>query len=96
MEAIILPPIDIIQKPEYGSPCNGCGWCCHSEVCYLGQEAFKIKAKQTPCPAMMFMDNKVRCGLVEAEKELDGERLLAKALGIGKGCDSDDLTTNHP
>lgn len=91
METIILPPIDIIPKPKYGNACNGCGWCCHSAVCYLGQEAFKIKEENTPCPAMMFIDGKVRCGLVEAEKELDGEPLLAKALGIDKGCDSDDI-----
>lgn len=90
MTVITLPPFDIIPKPEYGSPCNGCGWCCHSAVCYLGQEAFKIKEEQTPCPAMMFIDNKVRCGLVIGEKVGGMSPMLHDALGIGKGCDSDD------
>lgn len=40
---------------------------------------------------MMFVDNKIRCGLVIAERELEGDALLAKALGIGKGCDADDF-----
>ena len=93
MEAIILPPFDIIPKPKYSSPCNGCGWCCHSSVCYLGQEAFKIKEEETPCPAMIFIDNKVRCGLVEGERIVGGKQLLSEALGIGKGCDADDFTT---
>lgn len=90
-DVIPLPPFPIIQKPREGAACNGCGWCCHTEVCALGQMAFKIKAEQTPCPAMMFTDNKVRCGLVEAEKELAGEPKLAKMLGIDTGCDSTDF-----
>lgn len=90
-EIIYQPPITIIAKPKYGNPCNGCGWCCHSQVCYLGQEAFKITAEQTPCPAMMYTDNKVRCGLVVAEKSAGWSPMLHDALGVGKGCDSDSL-----
>lgn len=88
---IHLPPFEIIQKPTFGSPCNGCGWCCHSEVCKLGQEAFDLKPEQTPCPAMTFIDNKIRCGLIIAEQHLEGEPILAKALGINTSCDADDF-----
>ena len=83
-----MPPFRTPEKPRYGSPCNGCGWCCHSEVCALGKMAFKDAV--APCPAMIFEEGKVRCGLVLAEMELGGETLLQDALGIGKGCCSDD------
>lgn len=93
---IPLPPFEIIQKPREGLPCNGCGWCCHTEVCAIGQAAFKLKPTQTPCPGMIFEDNRVKCGLVIAENIILSEKperkpLIQEALGIGKGCDSSDF-----
>jgi hypothetical protein len=31
-------PITALKKPRHGQPCNGCGYCCLSETCLLGQE----------------------------------------------------------
>lgn len=44
-----------------------------------------------PCPLMRFEEGKVRCSLVQAEQRMNIEPVTAKALGIGRGCDSDDL-----
>lgn len=90
MDAIYVPPFDIMRKPKLGEACNGCGLCCAMEVCYLGREAFGLKKYETPCPAMVFSDNKVRCGLVVAEKSAELSPILHNALGIGRGCDADD------
>lgn len=60
------------------------------EVCHLGRKAFGLGKYDTPCPAMMFADDKVRCGLVVAEKEAGLSPMLHNALGIGMGCDADD------
>lgn len=37
IETIYMPPFSVIAKPKKGSPCNGCGWCCHEEICAIGK-----------------------------------------------------------
>lgn len=78
----------MLDKPKLGSPCNGCGVCCASEICTIGREAFPTA--QAPCPGMLFDEGRFHCKLVLAERFSGMEPLLANALGIGKGCDADD------
>lgn len=88
-EAIAIPPFPLPTKPTKGSACNGCGFCCHMEVCGIGKHFFP--AAVAPCPAMVFEDGKVRCGIVMAERETLNTDNFAEMLGIGKGCCSDDI-----
>ena len=76
------------DKPAKGSPCNGCGLCCSVEVCGIGKVAFP--GARAPCPAVAFDDGRFICKLVAVEKMAGMEPLIARALGIGRGCDADD------
>jgi hypothetical protein len=74
----------IIKKPEFMEPCNGCGFCCKNEVCKLGK---KYENNNTaPCKLLLFNGEKYRCKLILIEQENNLKPLLARALGIGKGC----------
>lgn len=78
-----------LTKPRRGEPCNGCGLCCSIEVCAIGE---KIFGDVSPCPALKYADGRTYCELVLMEKD-ENPRLpfmVHKALGIGKGCCSDD------
>jgi hypothetical protein len=78
------------EKPKKGSPCNGCGMCCKEETCKIGIEAF---GNVSPCPALRFIGTRYFCGFVLAEDVARQEfptPFLSNALGIRKGCDSDD------
>lgn len=96
-EVIYLPSFPVLQKPKFGSPCNGCGWCCHEEICFYGKMFFELGDKETfikgPCPAMVYESGCVKCGLVLSEKALGLEPVLERGLAIGKGCDADDHET---
>ena len=92
-DIILLPPFPTPAKARKGSPCNGCGWCCHLEVCRLGEMAFPDA--KAPCPAITYQDGVVRCGLVLGEIELlkddpNAKPLLQNMVGIGEGCCADD------
>lgn len=80
-----------LEKPSYGLPCNGCGWCCKTEVCAIGKEAFGHK-QSAPCPALINDGKRYYCGFVIAEETspLRTTPIIATALGIGKGCCADD------
>ncbi len=79
------------EKPKFGQPCNGCGFCCASEVCEIGLGIFG-KDTPAPCPAMTFKRGRFECGAVNAADKMGpAEGLyLRLRLGIGLGCDSDD------
>ena len=79
----------MLDKPKFGSPCNGCGLCCKTEVCGIGKE-FYGSQQQAPCPSLMFENGRYWCGFVLAEDLTRSASLIGNALGIGKGCDSDD------
>ena len=85
---IYLPPFRTPAKPEYMSPCNGCGWCCHEQVCRIGMGVFKLQDDTGPCPAIEYVEGKVRCGVVLAEREIFDKPKVAEMLGIGMGCDA--------
>lgn len=82
------PPFPTPAKPEVGSPCNGCGLCCHVQVCMIGQYVYDLPPTAAPCPAIRYIDGQVRCGVVMDEIAEKGEEnsMAAKALNIGRGC----------
>jgi hypothetical protein len=86
---IHMPPFPTPAKPLKASPCNGCGWCCHSEVCRIGQHFFGEETP-APCPAIVYEDGRVKCGIVMAEREILKTDHFAEMLGIGKGCCADE------
>lgn len=75
-------------KPPFGMPCNGCGLCCQMEICAIGAVAFPKAA--APCPALRFTGSNFRCSIVETEAAAGMDPVIADALGIGRGCCSDD------
>lgn len=98
---IYIAPFPAIAKPQKDGPCNGCGWCCHEEICKAGAYFLELDDEdgmmppfiKGPCPLMDFVGGKVRCGLVLAEERSGMEPKIKTALGIGKGCDADDPHT---
>ena len=85
-----------LEKPQLGSPCNGCGACCLAERCPLSVAAFG--EDESLCPAIEQEGLAFRCGLiVHPEQYLDlgnvggyeGD-VFAQLLGVGRGCDSQD------
>ncbi len=75
-------------KPKEGAPCNGCGFCCAAEVCPIGVRVFGTDV--APCPGMTFRDGRFLCGVVLVENIIGGTE-IANALGVGRGCDSEDF-----
>lgn len=93
-DVIQLPPFPTPAKPRKGEACNGCGFCCHMEICLIGQTYFPDTP--APCPAIVYEDGKVRCGVVlwEAHHRKENPAYhprFTEALGIGRGCDASDL-----
>lgn len=82
-----LPPV----KPLKGDVCNGCGSCCREEVCSIGKLAFPHSLP--PCPGLVSSAETQRffCSLVATEIANEMPPVLQKMLGVGKGCDSDDI-----
>jgi hypothetical protein len=84
-------------KPDEGQPCNGCGVCCALETCPAARLRF-LQAKG-PCPALTWSDSQTRyrCGLLSHPEKYLGwlprradalsQRLLARWIAAGKGCD---------
>lgn len=101
-----------LPKPQYGLPCNGCGYCCTVEPCGLAKEY--LDCRTGPCIALESSDGKSGCGLVRnplgylyrkvhpgteaailhdpklIERGAELSDQIASALGVGRGCDSDD------
>lgn len=50
------------RKPQFGQPCNGCGYCCTVEPCDLASEY--LDCHTGPCVALESTDGKSGCGLV--------------------------------
>jgi hypothetical protein len=67
-----------IAKPPHGAPCNGCGQCCQSQLCRLGQFVFIRLAG--PHPALEQDGERFRCGLVV------NPRRYAEHLPIGRAA----------
>lgn len=88
----------MIEKPAYGSPCNGCGQCCEAVLCPLGSHVFDGRI-HGPCPALEKQpDGRKVCGLVAHPLNYQQRRTLkigadrmgaaaAHLIGSGYGCD---------
>lgn len=92
----------MIDKPEIGAPCNGCGLCCRTRVCSTGSFALRLVRRfgervDGPCPALEPRpDGSVACGLVAHPRAYlrnhprpDAALRFAVAvlIGAGAGCD---------
>lgn len=84
-----LPLTALPPKPRHGAACNGCGLCCHLELCAVAAIAFPAE-QQAPCPAMVFESGRVFCAFVLAEQRGGLEPMIATGLGIGSGCSMPD------
>lgn len=87
----------MLEKPAYGTPCNGCGQCCRTQLCPLGAGMFGTWSG--PCPALQKEGSSYRCGLVVTPEAFAPIRCAvhgAKALrdaavfltGADLGCDA--------
>lgn len=88
----------VLPKPTYGQPCNGCGFCCATELCELAEMVFV--GSGPPCPALEFEDGRTWCGMVRhpsrhMKLNYTGADalvvpLMMKGLAIGQGCGCPD------
>ena len=76
------------DKAKFGTPCSGCGYCCGTEICLIGKEVFPNV--EPPCPGLIYVDNRLWCKFVIVEEMHGLKPELTTALGIGKGCCTDD------
>jgi hypothetical protein len=97
-----------VIKPKLYEPCNGCGMCCTVKPCMLAQKV--LNCMNGPCIAMESDGEKMVCGLIKrpawymfGEDRPESETgklsvLFANALGVGRGCDADDVGRDvwHP
>lgn len=91
-----------LEKPLIGEPCNGCGICCHIQLCNTG--AFLLKKTKTfgqkiikgKCPALVSNENgSFSCGLIISPKKFIRSkystevisRTVRQLVGAGSGCD---------
>lgn len=88
------------EKPKFGEPCNGCGFCCAAELCPLAIEF--IGDGDGPRPALEFNQGRFLCGLLTNASRYSNkippmiDAAVAAILSplFGSGCDSGD--NNHP
>lgn len=91
-----------LPKPRVGEPCNGCGLCCHIQLCNTGafllkkSKVFGAKVVKGKCPALMDNeDGSFSCGLIKNPKKYIRSkfkaevisRTVATLIGAGGGCD---------
>jgi hypothetical protein len=88
MARTLIPIESLPTKPRKGAPCNGCGYCCHEEICSIGRLAWP--EAEAPCPGLWKEGNRMWCGLVVLETVNKHEPLFANKLGIARGCCSDE------
>lgn len=91
-----------LAKPYVGQPCNGCGLCCHIQLCNTG--AFLLKKSPTfgektikgKCPALLSKpEGRFTCGLIESPERFIKStyrpeiisKTVATLVGSGTGCD---------
>lgn len=91
------------EKPRFGEPCNGCGYCCAIQPCAIAQDHLEA-GDVGPCPALLFdhQDDRFRCGMVVSPTRFMGlppdpftdlalGGLFAAQLAVGWGCDAEDF-----
>ena len=60
----------------FARPCVGCGYCCKTAVCVVGQIFLKT-GPHPPCPGLEHNGERYRCKIAEEHGE---------ELAIGAGC----------
>lgn len=91
--------MDVIAKPPFGSPCNGCGGCCQQSLCPISEAFFG--QEDGPCPALEPTAGAYRCGLMASphayapvQTARHGAAAMAAAValwvGAGMGCDAQE------
>ena len=98
-----------LPKPKIGEPCNGCGLCCHIQLCntgafllkkvkFLGEKTIKGK-----CPALLSNeDGSFSCGLIKTPSKFIKSKYrpevisktVAQLVGSGTGCDELGLVSD--
>lgn len=67
-------PLIQLEKPAFGSPCNGCGQCCIDEVCQFGKDL----GDSENCLALVaFDDGSYGCNLMIDPYQHLSEKQLA-------------------
>lgn len=94
----------MIERPEFGAPCNGCGYCCEHQVCAIGSFTQQLvdsygERVPGPCPALVTEpDGSKTCGMVTRPRDYSPARAGAHELraairlliGANIGCDDTD------
>lgn len=79
-------------KPAVGMPCNGCGICCHSELCPLA--ILRFRRKKGRCPVLQWDSTQqlYRCGWLQRQPKSLFSRLvyywIHRHIGANQGCDA--------
>ena len=98
-----------LPKPKIGEACNGCGLCCHIQLCNTGAFLLKkvkflgekpIKGK---CPALLSnKDGSFSCDLIKTPTRFIKSKYrseiisktVAQLVGSGTGCDELGLVSD--
>jgi hypothetical protein len=97
----------ILPKPLYGEPCNGCGRCCLALQCPVSLEVFGDVSEEGFCPALEPVGGgRLACGLmsrpldylpdVKTEHGPEWARFFRLYIGAGTWCDSEDPAVDDP
>ena len=92
-----MPEVALPTKAKFGTPCTHCGRCCANEICDLMLAV--APDSQPPCPELGYSkdSNQFACRLVQVEQFTmpHAEWAITQALGIGRGCDSEDILEDN-
>ena len=103
MDRVIYLHPQAPSKPPEHAPCNGCGVCCASEPCPLGQVL--SRRRHGACAALQWDDGAQRylCGARAAPRQHLPRglrwaapllaRMARRLVAAGRGCDSSVTTT---
>lgn len=78
-------PADGPTKPEYLSPCNGCGLCCVASACAIALDFVPGARIGMPCPALEWQDGRSWCGMVRNPAKHAPELRERMLAGLGAG-----------
>jgi hypothetical protein len=92
LEALNRPTFELLspQKPVWGEPCNGCGYCCQNSACEISQQ-ITGDSPLSGCSLLEWDGANYRCGAIRMAGLISAEHavFLRRKLGVGFGCDSE-------